>query len=429
MNVVVAFPSTAIFGQQAALAFHEAGQLVRFETAFTWNEETVLARVLRNLPANVQRKVLPQLRRRALTALPKNKVREDPFWEILRTVAAQAGASPIWVDRIWDRLSHDFTRGVGHRIRHNVSALYAYEYTALEAFRIARDRGIRTILDYPSLDSREFERQQDEEKSRFPELKGPHEDYFKTKFEMRQNRRDSERALADLIITNSSVTRASHVAAGAPADRTIAVPYGAPPALDAIAQKSVHTPLKLIWAGTFSIRKGAHYLVDALRMLGSTRHFQVDVYGAVVVPERAYSPKPSSLQFHGSVPRDQLFAAFDTSDALIFPTLSDGFGMVVTEAFARGLPVITTPRAGASDLLKPMQNGLLVAPADARALADTIMWCLDNREALAAMRQPALDAARSWQWSDYRRALRAAVDGQPFETPAGRSAILTNASK
>jgi glycosyltransferase involved in cell wall biosynthesis len=156
-------------------------------------------------------------------------------------------------------------------------------------------------------------------------------------------------------------------------------------------------------------------------MMNSAHQVQVDVYGAISVPERVYRNTPECLNFRGSVPRDQLFAAFDSADALVFPTLSDGFGMVVTEAFARGLPVITTPRAGAADLVTHAHNGLVIAPADARALAEAIGWCLDNRTLLAAMRQSALDTARTWQWSDYRRALRAAVSGAPIDTPSSRN--------
>ena len=94
---------------------------------------------------------------------------------------------------------------------------------------------------------------------------------------------------------------------------------------------------------------------------------------------------------------------------LVFPTLSDGFGMVVTEAMAHGLPVITTDKAGAADLVSP-DNGLIVPAADPRALADALQWCLDNRERLHAMRFHALDTARRRQWPDYRRDLIAALE-------------------
>jgi glycosyltransferase involved in cell wall biosynthesis len=79
--------------------------------------------------------------------------------------------------------------------------------------------------------------------------------------------------------------------------------------------------------------------------------------------------------------------------------------MVVTEAFANGLPVITTPRAGAADLVRHGENGFIVEAASAVAIAESIEWCLSNRAALSKMRGAACATAASWQWSDYRRAL------------------------
>jgi len=96
---------------------------------------------------------------------------------------------------------------------------------------------------------------------------------------------------------------------------------------------------------------------------------------------------------------------FRKSDVLIFPTLCDGFGMVVTEAWACGLPVITTDCAGASDLLRPGQNGMLIRSGDASAIAQSIEWCLAHRSELRDMREGATSTAANWQWSHYRSAL------------------------
>jgi len=115
------------------------------------------------------------------------------------------------------------------------------------------------------------------------------------------------------------------------------------------------------------------------------------------------------MQFHGSVARPELFEAFEAADVLMFPTLSDGFGMVVTEAFARGLPVITTDQAGASDLVEHEKNGLIIPAGDPESVRRALNWCLENRERLGEMRCAALASAKGWQWSDYRRALIDAV--------------------
>ena len=82
--------------------------------------------------------------------------------------------------------------------------------------------------------------------------------------------------------------------------------------------------------------------------------------------------------------------------------------MVVTEALAHALPVITTDQAGAVDLITEA-NGIVVPAGDPAPLADALRWCLDNRRRLAEMRHHALEAARRRQWSDYRRDLGKAL--------------------
>lgn len=410
-QVLVAFPSTGIFGQQAALAFHEQGELSSYQTTFWYDDQSLLGALVHSLPRSMRMRIEPQLRRRAISALPKERIEGTAFWEVIRTAAQQLHASPPIVDQIWNHLSFNFTRTVAGRVRDSHKLIYAYEYTALEAFQAASRKGVFKVLDFPSLNGREFEKTLRQELARFPELVSRHDRYFEARFEQRQARRDAEMNLADIIITNSTVTRASHIVGGAPPDRTFAVPLGAPPTINMIKPRDLQNPLRVVWAGTFNIRKGAHYFIEAWRRLNAGNDALADVFGAVVVPDRLWRPAPEAMTFHGSVIREVLFEAFEKSDVLVFPTLSDGFGMVVTEAFSRGLPVITTDRAGASDLVQHGKNGLIVPAGDPVALAGALRWCLDHRAELARMRHAALATARGWQWSDYRCALRAVING------------------
>jgi glycosyltransferase involved in cell wall biosynthesis len=413
MKAVVAFPSTGIFGQQVALSFHERGALEALFTTFAFKPGGLAGRTLAALPGAQAGKLLAELQRRGISALPENMVETRPFWELARTAADKLGMDRQQVDKIWERLSFDYTRAAGRRLRKGGDAIYAYEFTALEAFAAATRVGAAKILDFPSLNSRQFQELQREQKAAYPELADQNDAYFETVFERRQARRDAEMNAADIIITNSSVTRASHIAWGADPDHTFAVNCGAPVPLAQVPPKAAGSrPLRVIWAGTFSIRKGAHLLVEAWRTLGAGPDAVLDVYGSVTVPERIWKPAPAGMTFHGSVVRDTLFAAFDAADVLMFPTLSDGFGMVVTEAFSRGLPVITTDQAGASDLVRNGENGLVIPAGDPVAIAQSLRWCLDNRDQLAPMAQAALETARGWQWSDYRARLYETITGE-----------------
>jgi glycosyltransferase involved in cell wall biosynthesis len=166
-----------------------------------------------------------------------------------------------------------------------------------------------------------------------------------------------------------------------------------------------------MWAGAFAIHKGAHHLLDAWRSLGVGDRARLDIFGTWSLPERFRKDLPSSVRVHGAVPQAELFRRYTEADVLVFPTLCDGFGMVVTEAFAHGLPVITTDRAGAADLVRDGENGFVVRGADVAQLTASMRWCIDHRAELSSMRTNALQTAASRPWAAYRAGLAAAIAG------------------
>lgn len=408
MRTIFAYPGNGDFAQQVALALYEAGWLDVALTTVAIRPRGIAVAAADAVPFGKGARLRQQLLRRRFDVIPPERIQTRPLLEIARTVLSAAGGNRQQVDRLWDKMAIDFTQFAARLVKNRLpSVIYAYEYTALEAFKMATQTATIRVLDLPSFSSRDFEETLGHEMKRFPDLKSHGDEYFRRLFPVRQARRDEEIALADILVCNSTATRDSHVKFGAEADKMIVVPLGAPPTIESVKSRPMTTPLRLVWAGTFNIRKGAHYLVEACRKL---KHLPltVDVYGAVELPVSMVSEVHDYISFRGSIPRDLLFQQFEAADALIFPTLSDGFGMVVTEALARGLPVITTNRAGAADLIDHGVNGLIIPPYDAGAIRDAILWCFDNRVELSgSMRHDALATAKARQWSHYRADLRA----------------------
>lgn len=394
--------------QQAALAYHEEDLLKEFVTTIKLARGNLLEKLGGFFPEKIGIRLKRELARRYIAEVPVDKVVPCcTAIELLRTGFARLNRNPIWADIAWDHLSHRFDENVACRHLRGIEVVHAFEYTARYTFERAHELGVASVLAMPSTSSRRFEQVKSREMERFPELKSKHDAYFAKRFEVRQERRDAEIALADVIVANSEVTRRSHIADGAAPEKIVAVPLAAPPPVLAMNRPhaDISGPLSVIWAGSLIIRKGAHYFIDAWRALDAGGRAEVRLFGKIGVPERVLIPAPPSFHLMGSVPQRELLAAFEEADVLVFPTLADGFGMVVTEAFSRGLPVITTDCAGASDLVEHGKNGLIIPAADSLALADALRWCLDNREALYEMRFRALETARRWQWPDYRRML------------------------
>ncbi len=388
----------APFTQQVVLALLESGGTTRFFTTLTPDGTDLAARALRLVGAG---------RSRALRDIPSGVTKTYPWREAVRLALGRVSHDEVLRDRAFHWGRDGFDNWVARQMRPPFRLVYGYETECLETFRAARANGIRTVYDLPSPEHDFVEGLLRQEGERFPELRTAARRRFEELQTERTARRHEEFRLADMVCANSNFTKQTWVAAGLDAAKVVTLPLGAPVPDAAGRDGGTHGqgPLRLAWAGTFSVRKGAHYLLDAWRTWAAGKHATLDVFGSVSLPASLRVEATPALRFHGPVPRARVLAAFHESDALVFPTLCDGFGLVVNEALSRGLPVITTRRAGAADLIRDGENGRLIEHGSVEALAAALDWCVTHREELRAMRPAALATAAAWQWKDYRRVL------------------------
>lgn len=406
MSVIISHTSVAPFIQQAALALHEAHLLERFVTTVHYDSGSRWQRMLFGVSGLLRADLERQFKRRTIHHLPAELIESHPGWELLRLAVSKIDRSRVLTDRIWSVSEPAFDKMVSRRVHPRLQAVYGYEFSSLSTFERARELGVKTIYDVPAPETTFVRGILDAEDEKFPELVTAFKRHTSTREDERTARRQAEYAHADQIIAASTVTRDSFVQAGVPTEKISVVPYGAPPPPpDLKFAPSTSSKIKLLWAGSFNIRKGAHYLLEAWKTHRLDRIADLRVFGPVLLPDSWCRPVPPGITFSASIPREELMSHYAQSDALIFPTLCDGFGMVVTEAWSQGLPVLTTHRAGAGDLLRDRENGVRFEPANIDSLAECIHWCAQHRSALAEMKPCALDTAARWQWSDYRQGL------------------------
>ena len=110
-----------------------------------------------------------------------------------------------------------------------------------------------------------------------------------------------------------------------------------------------------------------------------------------------------------SLPHDQILALMRTQDVLLFPSLFEGFGLVITEAMSQGTPVITTDRTAGPDLINHGENGWIIEAASTSALQRQVEEILQHPEQLAVVGKAAQETARQRPWKVYGDELAAAV--------------------
>jgi glycosyltransferase involved in cell wall biosynthesis len=406
-RVVLSHPGTGPYVQHAARALHEAGLLSAYVTTFHYARQSPLGRFLRTAMGLVMRHPEQELSRRVITEVPREMVRSHPLPELIR-MAAVKGTDPITTDRVWEVTEKWFDRIVARRHLDGTDAVYGYEHAALATFEAQKRRGGACIYEMPITHHATTAKYLDEEFACFPSVETERDRHLRRLAPRRDQRKDRELGMADLAVCNSSFTRDSLLRAGVPAEKIVVIKLGSPAVWEA-PQPRPYAPFVFLSAGTQSVRKGTHYLLEAWRKLKPRAGAELWLVGSMTVPPELVADLPGTVVMRPPLPRRELFELYRRAGVLVFPSLCEGFGMVITEAMSQGLPVITTPNTAGPDFIEHGRNGFLVPIRDSELLAETMQWCLDHREAMPEISRAAMERTARWQWSDYRAALGRAV--------------------
>lgn len=216
--------------------------------------------------------------------------------------------------------------------------------------------------------------------------------------------------MAQHWIAASSFTRSTLVEHGVPYGAVAVIPYGVDSSKFKPDPHRCHNPakLRLLFVGRINQRKGIRDLVDAIQLVGSDR-VELTICGHVVDDLAIFRPFADRIRILPSVSDKMLIAAYQAADLFVFPSLAEGFGQVLLEALASGVPILSTKRTAAPDLIEPGRQGFIVEPGRPEELADRIEWALASRSRLHEMRQEARRVAEQFTWQRFRSRLTAAV--------------------
>ncbi len=351
----------------------------------------------------------PWITTRTIQEISRNRICPFRRWELLRVAAARLGVGPVVQDRFWERGEQAMDARGARMIGRDFSGAIGFEHGCLETLRAARGLGKRAVVWFTSVHHATRSRWVDPEYARQSDWADASETELLRRSEARDARRDLEAHEAELVFANSGFTKASLIAGGVPSSKIVTVPLGLPLPQPTVGDFSTAGVLRVIYVGTVGLHKGFHDLQQAFLGL-STAQARLDVFGTIRVRRSALA-RQENIVFHGAVPPARLAQAYAEADVLVFPTLCDGFGMVVGEALSHGVPVICSENAGAVDFIKDEVNGFRVPAADSGAIHQCLIRCLDDRATLQTMRAAALRTAGAWNWDDFRRTFFEALCG------------------
>lgn len=386
-------------------ALEEAGLLARFVTTLGWSNfsypelsDHIRGKLRRNYP------------------LPADRIDIHPLRESVRLAATTLGLRQLtrhetgWasIDKVWSSIDRKAARCLRRRAYDpNLRAVYAYEDCAVETFSAAKDLGLRRVYDLPIVYWETSQHLLREEAERYPEWEatlGATRDSAE-----KLSRKTRELELAELVVCPSEFVRKSLPAGPTQIRRCVVVPFGSPTVQPETETRSNdnNRPLRVLFAGTLSQRKGLADLFLATKLLNS-KEIELVVMGSLMRPVNWYR-QFADFSYERPRAHAEVLELMQTCDVLVLPSIVEGRALVQQEAMACGLPVVVTRNAGADDLIVEGETGFLVPIRSPEAIADRIDWFAANRSRIHGMGIAAQTRARELTWHAYGEKVVSAV--------------------
>jgi glycosyltransferase involved in cell wall biosynthesis len=408
-HLLFSHPTGNAFVRAALVSLLEAGMLKEFHTAVASYPGNVWDRLSRT-------KMGREFQRRNFDARLQPLTVQHPFRELGRLLACR-----LKLEQLNRHETGIFCIDVVYRTQDKIVArrlrkfpelftgVYVFEDGALESLTAAKELGLPGFYDLSIGYWRTARKLLEGEFERMPEwsstLTG-----FKDSPE-KLARKDAELAAATKIIVASSFTANTLKDYPENLAPVVVVPYGFPaiaPELDRPMSKGATKPLRLLFVGGLSQRKGIGDLFAAVKILGNA-------VSLTVIGNKATEDCPAldrELAKHHwipSLPHDKILEEMLAHDIFVFPSLFEGFGLVITEAMSQGTPVITTERTAGPDLITHGKNGWLIKAGSTEALVQQLEELIKNPAAVRAAGIEARRTAAARPWSVYGRELAAAI--------------------
>ncbi len=407
MKILISHPTSNQNNRAVIKGLHDSNLMQAFYTTVAAFPGNIFDKLSTFGPFN-------DLKRRGFDSSIQPYTKTAPFMEIARILSGRFGLASVLekgtglfsVDMVYQNLDKKVAANLEKEFKDGLDAVYGYEDGAYHSFKAAKAYNISCLYDLPIGYWRAAQRLMAAEIEKWPAWADTLTGFSDS--ETKLNRKDAELEMADHIFVASTFTAKTLKDYPKKLAPIQVIPYGFPePYLNRTYQKDKKT-LKLLFVGGLSQRKGIANMFEAVSNLEP--HVSLTVVGGKTADD--CQPLNEALKKHTwipSLPHHKILEIMREHDVLLFPSLFEGFGLVITEAMSQGTPVITTNRTAGPDLIEHGHDGWLVEPGSTESLQACIENLLLHPERVENAGKAALERAKKRPWDAYGLELAEAI--------------------
>jgi glycosyltransferase involved in cell wall biosynthesis len=392
MKAIFSHPTGNQNSRNVGLALKKNEMLAHFYTTLGVFSDSFLNKL--NFP------ILNEVQRRSYDISLKSHTSFFPNSELMRLFLVKTNINKLFYSDRFDSLKvyELFDKSISRDfLKYHADVIYGYGACSLDSFKVAKENGLRTIYDLPALHWRKIQTILENEKAINPEWSETLSGLNYT--EEFLSRCDEELMLADNIIVASEFARDSLKTFPGKLSKIEIIPYGFPKSCENIERKE-RKKIKILFVGAINQQKGVSYLFDAIKPF--IKFIELTIIGSL--PAKVPLNMALEIKKHnyiGTMSHERVLSVMRESDLLIFPSIMDAFGMVISESMSQGTPVIATTSSAGPDLIDHNENGWIVETSNSEQIKVILEEILQKNQ-LTEISENALEKSKIYSWANYQ---------------------------
>lgn len=382
-----------------ALAVERCGALDRFITSGYYKPDVWPDRWLSQFA-----RLDSVLLRRFQTGIPSAKIVRRWRFELPELFTRVFVGPGSMADKCVFRRDANFDRWVAKNWVRDCDVYWGFQGSCLESLRTARKRRITALAEFATAHVTKAIEVLSRESERHPEWASTISNFYFP--DWYRERLEQEPHEADVCIAASRFTKRSLEDVGVESSRIQLLPLGADVNQFHFLRRTVDGPFRILFVGGVGQRKGIKYLLRAYDQMRGPG-VELTVAGPLPADMRPLAPYQRRVRLTGRLDQSEIVREMHQAHVLVLPSVFEGFGLVIVEAMATGMPVIASTHSAGPDIIREGHDGFVLEPDDVDGLVNRLEVLRSDRNLAVEMGVNAKDRAREFSWDAHRQRVEA----------------------